>query len=51
VREVYREGSYCEGGIEEYWIEDAMTRVKRRDARDPNWDGLVDFVNWGRRCT
>jgi hypothetical protein len=51
VREVYREGVYREGVIEGYWIEDAMARVKRREAGNPNWDDLVDFVNWGRRCS
>jgi hypothetical protein len=51
VREVYREGVYRSGGIGGSKIKDAMARVKRRDSGDSNWDDLVDFVNWGPRCT
>jgi hypothetical protein len=51
VREVYREGVYREGGIEGDCIKDATTRVKRRVSGDRKWDDLVDFMNWGCRCT
>jgi hypothetical protein len=51
MREVYREGVYRSGGIGGSKIKDAMARVKRMGSGDSNRDDLVDFVNWGPRCT
>jgi hypothetical protein len=40
VREICREGLCQEGDVEDLWVQNALNRVRKKEAGDQDWDEL-----------